>query len=265
MSNITVTHSDSGLVRAEVLRSEQVSPHIVRVTFGGGDLAGFEYKGFDQWFRMAIPVRSGDRLDNLPRRFGFAGALRYLTLPKGTRPVIRNYTIRSFRRNPAEMDVDFVVHGTEGVAGPWAQNARPGAQIGFIDQGCGWNPVPADEYAIVADESGMPAALGVLRDMPRQSRGHAIIELFDEADRQEHEAPAGVDVHWVVRAPDEAAGTAALARLRELELGPSVCGFVVGESSLAKGGRRHLVNERGVPKASVIFCGYWKKGTASPS
>ena len=28
--------------------------------------------------------------------------------------------------------------------------------------------------------------------------------------------------------------------------------------SLATGTRRHLVNERGVPKANITFCGYWK-------
>ena len=31
-----------------------------------------------------------------------------------------NYTVREFRAEQGEMDIDFVVHGTEGFAGNWA-------------------------------------------------------------------------------------------------------------------------------------------------
>ncbi|MFP3468122.1 siderophore-interacting protein, partial [Leifsonia sp. SIMBA_070] len=48
MSNIAVTHSESGLVRAEVVRRERVTPNMVRVTLGGADLRRFDYRGFDQ-------------------------------------------------------------------------------------------------------------------------------------------------------------------------------------------------------------------------
>ena len=184
MSNITVTHAPSGLVRVHVLRREPVTPHMIRVTFGGPDLKRFEFHGFDQWVRLAIPVHDQDRFDNLPDRFGIGGYLRYRMLPRDTRPVIRNDTVRAFRTDPLELDVDFITHGTEGVAAPWAASVTAGAQAAFIDQGCGWKPVPADWHLIVADESGLPAALGVLRDLPRDATGHAIIELFDTADQQ---------------------------------------------------------------------------------
>jgi len=39
-------------------------------------------------------------------------------LPKATRPVIRNYIVRDFRAEHGEMDIDFVVHGTEGLLSP---------------------------------------------------------------------------------------------------------------------------------------------------
>lgn len=138
----------------------------MRVTFTGDDLPKLKYLGFDQWFRLALPVHDGDRFDRLPSRFGWAGAIKYLTLPKESRPVIRNYTIRQYRPDPVELDVDFVLHGTAGVAGPWAAAATPGQPVALIDQGCGWDPAPAERHLIVADESGMPAALGILRDMP---------------------------------------------------------------------------------------------------
>lgn len=265
MSNISVTHSDSGLILTEVKRTERISPHMIRVTFAGGDLDRYDYRGFDQWFRLALPVRTNDRLDNLPQRFGFGGLLKFLTLPKGTRPVIRNYTVREFRRESGELDTDFIIHGTDGVAGPWAAAAEPGAPVALIDQGCGWSPVPAERSLIVADESGMPAALGILRDMPREAVGHAVIEIFDERDRQRVEAPEGMDVRWVIRDQNAAPGSLALTTLRELPLAESLYAFAVGESALATGTRRHLVNDRGVPKSNVTFCGYWRVGKASPS
>jgi NADPH-dependent ferric siderophore reductase len=265
MPTISVTHSDSGLVLTNVNRTTRVSPHIIRVTLAGGDLDRFEYKGFDQWFRLALPVRAENRFDNLPQRFGIGGLLKYLTLPKDTRPVLRNYTIRQFNRDSGELDIDFVVHGTQGVAGPWAAAVEPGTEVAFIDQGCGWAPVPAQRSLIVADESAMPAALGILRDIPRDSVGDAIIELFDERDRQDVDAPEGVNVRWVMREPDAAPGAAALPALRELMIRPSLYAFAVGESALATGARRYLVNERGIPKSDVTFCGYWRVGKASPS
>lgn len=261
MSNIAVTHAASGLIHAAVVRSERITPHMMRVTLGGDELRRFEPRGFDQWFRLAVPVDDGSRLDNLPDRFGIAGYLRFVTLPKGTRPVIRNYTVREFRRDPAELDIDFVVHGTDGVAAPWAAAAHPGAEAALIDQGCGFVPVPSDWTLLVADETGLPAVAGILRDLPRDTVGHAIVELFDLRDRQELDAPAGMIVHWVERSSDDAPGTAALPALRALAFPPgTVYAFAVGESTVATGARRHLVAERGVPKGNVTFCGYWKRG-----
>ena len=205
MSSITVTHAPSGLVHAHVARTERVTPHMVRVTLAGDDLRRFDYRGFDQWFRLAVPVDDHARFDNLPDKFDTRSYLRYLVLPQSTRPVIRNYTVRAFRPEVPELDIDFVCHGVAGVAGPWAESVEPGAEVAFIDQGCGWAPVPADWTLLVADESGLPAVLGILRDMPRDAVGHAIVELIDAADAQDVDAPAGMTVHWV---PAATGGTA---------------------------------------------------------
>lgn len=263
MTNITITHAPSGLVHAEVLRTERISPNFVRVTLSGGDLDKFEYKGFDQWFRLGIPVPDGISLDRLPDRVDKRGYLKYMLLPKNSRPVIRNYTVRAFREggpNGPELDIDFVVHGTEGVAGPWAQAVSPGSPVAFIDQGCGWKSVAADGYLLVADETGLPAIAGILRDLPRDAVGHAVIELADAADAQQTGAPPGVEIHWAVREPGAAIGATALAAARELEVRGTPYVFVVGESALATGLRRWAVTERGIPKTHVTFCGYWKQG-----
>ncbi|MBK0417536.1 siderophore-interacting protein [Leucobacter sp. CSA1] len=264
--NIAVTHADTGLVTAEVVAAERISPNMVRVTVGGDEIADWRNLGFDQWFRLALPVAGADtRFDRLAERFDTRGYLRYLSLPKATRPVIRNYTVRAFRPAASELDIDFVVHGSgdpehAGVAGPWASSLPVGQRVALIDQGCGYRPVDgADRVVLAGDESAMPAVLGILRDLPADATGHAVIEVPHADDRQAVAAPADVDVHWIVRDPGSAPGAEALDALRGLpEWSGPVSAFVAGEQKLATGGRRHLVNDRGVAKSAVDFCGYWR-------
>ncbi|MDR2380286.1 MAG: siderophore-interacting protein, partial [Bifidobacteriaceae bacterium] len=199
----------AGLYRAEVLRTERVTPHMVRVTFGGADLKKLPQHGYDQWFRLFLPV-SAEPVDfsGLPERFSLGGYLKYLATKSGTRPPVRNYTVRHHRPELGELDVDFVAHGEAGIAGPWAQRAQPGEPIALIDQGRGFDPLPdATAVFLVGDESALPAIAGILRDLPRDAVGQAIIELPDEADRQELAEPVGVEVRWLFRsAPDQQIG-----------------------------------------------------------
>ena len=53
-------------------------------------------------------------------------------------------------------------------------------------------------------------------------------------------------------------------RIRGLDQ-PTRHAYVVGEQSLPTGARRHLVNDRGIEKDLVSFCGYWRVGAASPT
>ncbi len=48
----------------------------------------------------------------------------------------------------------------------------------------------------------------------------------------------------------------------ELPAGPSYT-FVAGESELTTALRRHLVNERRIPKSNISFTGYWRFGHAA--
>lgn len=260
VSNISVSHAETGLVQAQVLAAEQISPHFVRLTIGGQGLQGWRHLGFDQWLRLAVPLDAGTRFDRLAPTFNMAGYLKYLSLPRGSRPAMRSYTVRNHRPGSNEMDIDFVVHGDAGIAGPWARTLPVGAPVALIDQGCGYRRQDAQAALLVGDESALPAIAGILRDMPRGARGTAIIEVPDLADCQDTGAPEGMDVQWVARTGSLSAGQAALDRLRSLARPQgAVTAFAAGESSLATGARRHLVNEWGMPKAEVAFCGYWRQ------
>ncbi|PZU31097.1 MAG: NADPH-dependent ferric siderophore reductase, partial [Microbacterium sp.] len=78
------------LLRLEVLRTERLSPHWMRITLGGGDIARFTALGYDQWFRLFLP-HSGDGgdegLERIPAKANkIFGYLKYLRIPDGVRP-----------------------------------------------------------------------------------------------------------------------------------------------------------------------------------
>ncbi|GAB2472847.1 siderophore-interacting protein [Xylanimonas ulmi] len=257
----------TGLYQAEVVRAERISPHLVRVTVGGDGVARMPRRGFDHWVRLFLPT-AGEQTawDKLPERFGVGGYLRYLASASGTRPVLRAYTVREHRPEIGELDIDFVAHGDDGVAGPWAQRAQPGERVALLDQGVGFDPAPgADFHLLVGDESAMPAICGILRDLPHDARGLAIVEIPDEADAQKVDAPTGVEVRWLPRAdPHARPGRLALAELTQFvpQDPQRLAAHLIGEQALPTEGRRHLVS-LGAPKRNITFIGYWRHGKAA--
>lgn len=266
---------DPHVLRLEVLSSQHVSPSIRRVTVGGAALARLTPLGFDQWFRLFLP-RADQNEFRLPTRTSTLWYAQWLATPSAQRPDCRNYTVAAVRPELAELDIDFVVHTNhdsgrvDGIAASWALNARPGQSVGLLDQGIMFNQHPATSSALlVADESGLPAVEGILRSLPREAHGRAVIEVPDAGDRRPLGEPTGYDVQWVVRAeaanPHATPGVAALAHVATLPaLAPDSYVFAVGESALATGVRRHAVAQ-GVHKDQVRFCGYWKAGVRAGS
>ncbi len=256
-----------GLYRAKVVRSLQVTPHMRRVTVAGDDLRNLPNHGYDHWFRLFLP-QPGHEVDfsRVPDRLGMASYLKFLTSPSGNRPIFRSYTVRELRPAMAELDIDFVVHGDVGVAGPWALRARPGDEVALIDQGRGFDPLDDVDYHVLAgDESALPAILGILRDLPRDAKGVAIIEVPDLEDMQPTSLPTDFEISWLAREGSRAPiGAAALDALRAFvpDRPETLSAYVVGERTLATEGRRHLVSV-GVPKNRISFVGYWRAGKAS--
>jgi NADPH-dependent ferric siderophore reductase len=267
----------SELLHLTVLRSERLAPHWVRVTLGGGDIERFRPMGFDQWFRLFLPVGGEAGLDRVPAKANkMFGYLKFLRIPDGERPVMRNYSVRAYRAATtdagAEIDVDFVLHGSasDGTAGPasqWAETCRAGEHVLIIDEGLTFNPERGTERVVlVGDETAMPAISSICASLPSHAEGLALIEVPSAADALDFPRPEGVEVRWFVRSHDEAPGALALGALRESALPPHPFhAYAAGEQSLASGVRKHLVGDRGVDKGAVSFCGYWKLGAASPS
>ncbi|MFE3754817.1 siderophore-interacting protein [Nocardia tengchongensis] len=257
------------ILTAEVLASKRISPHFVRVTLGGPGLAGFTAMGFDQWFRLFMPGRDGElRLPTSATNLGWYA--QYLMMGKEHRPLARNYTVRDYRAagfgeygSTAEIDIDFAIHGDDTPAAAWANTVTPGCKAGLLDEGITYQaPDHSDWSLLVGDESALPGIAGVLRSLPRDAKGAAYIEIPATEDAQELGEPAGVQVNWLVRTETHGeVGVLAAEAVRAADLpATGVYAFVAGEQKLAAGVRRHLAQEREIPKADITFTGYWRVG-----
>ncbi|UNN00035.1 siderophore-interacting protein [Rhodococcus opacus] len=260
------------IASARVVAGKQISPNFVRVTIAGEELDSVNPMGFDQWFRMFIPQRGQSTL-RLPTSASNLWYAQYKLMSKDTRPVVRNYTIREIRLagsgtfgDSTEIDIDFASHGDLGPASAWANSAAAGDEVAILDEGLIYNPTPDAEWQLlVGDESALPAIVGILRSAPRDLRAEVFVEIPDVEDAQEASVGDGVNVHWLVREDADARpGVLALDTVKQAELptGPSYT-FVAGESELTTALRRHLVNERRIPKSDISFTGYWRHGHAA--
>ena len=272
-----VKPASAGLVPLTVLRTERLAPHWIRVTFGGGEIERFTPMGYDQWFRLFLPVGGDAGLGRVPAKANSTlGYLKFLRIPDGERPVMRNYSVRAFRPATAaagaELDVDFVLHGSaaEGTAGPasrWAETCSPGEPVLVIDEGLTFNPARGtDRVVLVGDETALPAIASICASLPAHATGSVLLEAPTAEDALEFPHPAGIAVHRIVRTAAHRPGSRVLAALRDLSLPDAPFhAYAAGEQALASGARKLLVGERGVDKEQVSFCGYWRIGSASPA
>lgn len=233
---------------ARVVSTERVSPHLVRLVLGGDGLAGFGAGEFtDHYIKLQIPPPGAEY------RAPFDAEQVKATYPREQWPRVRTYTVRAWDAERGELTVDFVVHGDEGVAGPWALAAQPGDAVQLNGPGGAYTPDPdADWHLLVGDLAVLPAISASLPRIPAGVPAVVLIEAAPE-DRVELTSPGALQVAWV-----EPGGLVAAVEALELLEG-RVHAFVHGEASAVRAIRRLLIADRGVPKESTSISGYWKR------
>jgi NADPH-dependent ferric siderophore reductase len=181
--------------------------------------------------------------------------------PREQWPTTRTYTIRAWDPSARELTVDFVVHGDEGLAGPWAARARVGETMRFLGPGGGYAPDPAaDWHLLVGDESALPAIAATLERAPAGAVVHAFVEVSGPEEEQKITAPDGAEIRWLHRG-ERPVGETLVAAVRALEFPEGdVQAFVHGEAGFVKELRRHLRLEREIPRERLSISGYWRLG-----
>ncbi|MFF1253656.1 siderophore-interacting protein [Pseudarthrobacter sp. NPDC058329] len=245
-------------INLAVVRREELSPHMVRIVAGGDGFADFVNNGFvDRYVKIVFPqpgVKYSTPLDLWSIRE---------TMPREQWPFTRTYTIRWVDPVARELAIDFVVHGDEGLAGPWAAKAQPGDTLTFTGPGGAYNPAPdADWYLFAGDEAALPAIAACLESLPGEAAGLAFVEVDSDADIQPIAAPAGVTIHWLARNGVPAGESDVLVQAVAAAEWPAgrVDVFAHGERGYMKALRAVFFDQRGLERSQVSLSGYWAKG-----
>lgn len=259
------TPASRTMITLAVRRREFLSPGFASVTLGGPGVRELVVTGNDQAVRLFFP-REGQPALRMPTLSNEAWMAQLLMQPKSVRPRVRNLTIRRVRPADDEVDIEVAVHGDSPLSS-WIRRAAPGDPAGIFDIGTTYRlPAHARAQVLVGDETALPAILAILDGTPPTRATEAYVEVATGADVRDVETPAGARIHWLSR-DDESLrpGALALAAIRGATL-PSepFYTWVAGESRLATTVRRHLVNDRGVPRRDVSFVGYWRLGRSAP-
>ena len=243
----------------EVVAVEELSPTFKRITFGGADFDLFQDSAaVDKYVKLLLPQ---DSSSGLTPPFDM-DELRN-TLPKDELPLRRTYTVHSVDQASKTLKMDFVIHGADGLAGPWAEHAKVGDLLQFSGPGGKYRPDPeADWHLLAGDEAAIPAIGAVLAAMSADAVGHALIEVATPDDEWRLSAPEGVDITWLHRGgaftPETTLLEQAVKNLPWRE--GRVQAFIHGERESMKVLRQYLHDERGIDRADLSLSAYWAYG-----
>jgi NADPH-dependent ferric siderophore reductase len=183
-------------------------------------------------------------------------------MPREHWPRIRTYTVRLWEPATRELTIDFVYHGDEGLAGPWAANARPGDPVAFLGPRGAYAPsAEADWHLMAGDESALPAIAASVEKLPDGAAAWVFIEVAGAEEEQKLATSGVAEVLWVHRG-GRVVGEALVDAVRAQDFpAGAVQAFVHGEATFVKELRHLLRVERGIAREQLSISGYWRRGT----
>ncbi|MEU3617378.1 siderophore-interacting protein [Streptomyces sp. NPDC006872] len=239
---------------AQVVRTERLTPHMQRVVLGGEGLAEFTVGTCTDHY---VKLLFGPDGVSYPEPFDLERIRA--EFPREQWPVTRTYTVRDWDAEHHELTLDFVVHGDEGLAGPWAARVQPGETVRFMGPGGAYAPdASADWHLLAGDESALPAIAAALESLPAGAVAHAFIEVSGPEEEQKIESD--VAVVWLHRG-DRPVGATLVEAVRALEFPEGrLHAFVHGEAACVKELRKYLRVELQIPRDDLSISGYWRLG-----
>ena len=216
---------DAYLLDLEVVRVDDIAPHVRSLTVASTDLRAFDF---------------------------VAGQDLMIEFPEAGRSVRRRYTIR--RADPGEgtADLEFEIHRGVGVAARWAVAAQIGDRLRAIGpRGANALRPEADSHLFLADDSAMPAAFAMLEALAPESRATAVlVTTHGPESRPGPRSVADTGLFWI-----EEADVRDL--LESIDLPGGTAAYVNGERSLVRRSVEVLM-AAGVARDAIASKAYWR-------
>ncbi|MEM7660765.1 MAG: siderophore-interacting protein [Pseudomonadota bacterium] len=229
----------------------QLTPHMVRVTLKSDLVSHFADDCAGAHLKLVVP--SSDHSPDTFSEFIKAGDFK---------KEMRTYTIRHIAPEAGTIGVDIATHGDLGRVGPWAQRAKVGDEI--VISRCGSPKLitaGAKRIVAAADLTGFPALAAGLETLGPDVKVDAFVEISSEADRQPLDAPAGVEINWIIKPDPYAPSTELINRIKALpEPDDETSVFVACEFSAVAELRQYFRYELQTDKSMRYISSYWKSG-----
>lgn len=223
---------DAFLLDLEVVAVEDLAAHVRAFTFGSRDLVDFEWA---------------------------PGQDLMLAFPDGSKPLRRRYTIRRSNATAGTVDLEFELHGGDGVAVQWATSAEVGSRLEAIGpRGTNTVQVGASAHLFVVDDSAMPAAFAMLEALPPgASATGVLVTPHGAGSRPLADGAQGHRFVWVTE--EEVTDV-----LGQLPNEPALAAYVYGERGLVLRVVAQLVRS-GIDTAALSSKAYWRRDMANAS
>jgi NADPH-dependent ferric siderophore reductase len=240
----------------EVIRTGKVSPNLQRITLGGTALHGFPGHRKGAHIKIFLP-RAHQTQPQLPQLTQHG----ILWPEANERPITRTYSVRDYRVEHNELDVDFVLHGEHSPASNWAMNAKVGDFLGVAGPG-GPDPLltPADWHILAGDMTALPAISALLEELPASAKGFVFIETDHVEDQHVLINHTQMVVCWVVRDMHSEMLLEEIKRVAPTLGTTSISAFIAGENSAVVGIRDYLREVYGLKKSHLYAVPYWRRG-----
>lgn len=245
---------------AVIQEIERLTPRVTRLTLHSPELAGFQPAPPGSHIKLILPAPGQTEP---PQPVRYEG--RQAVFAEGvTPPLMRTYTPLRFDARRRELEVELLLHG-DSPAARWLRGAQVGQRIVVAGPRGGWQPPQdGDAYLVAADDTAIPAATQVIRELPGRPCA-VVFEAEDAAERRSLPGMADDLPQWRFRQPGRlAAGAALEAAVREFPFPPGrVYVWVALESGVMRRIRRHLIETVGLPAEQLVTRGYWKQGAGN--
>lgn len=239
----------------EVLSKEWLTPDMLRLIVGGSNFPAFRDNGLPEAYVKIVFDPDGN-----PYSSPVDVTRMREEEPREKWPKTRTYTVRWVDHDRQRLALDFVIHGDEGVAAPWAVNCNIGDMVQFMGPGGKWSPDDSSDFHLfVGDESSLPAISASLERLPEDARGAVVVEVSEHVVNVQH--PAGVTLDWIVRGGNDYDPEVLAKRVRSLDLKDkgNISVFAHGERDAVKQLRR-VFTELEIPRERLSISGYWAYG-----